>query len=183
MAGLHNLRPEPVTLNAGHRVGTIEAAEVVGPMETVAKGTSTPLGEFILRHLSLVQQRQLTQLLEQYRNIFSRDDEDIGHTPVLEHTFETQRPPVRLPYSRQNPAVWRGGSRAGTADVGEQHYSPLQQSLGVPHSHGAEERWQAALLSRFLTLEASTVKDAHSLPCIVICWMPFTVLVGSPHSI
>ena len=56
-------------------------------------------------HLSLVRQRQLMQLLEQYQDIFHQDNDDIGQTSVLEHTVETQDPPVQLPHYQQNLTV------------------------------------------------------------------------------
>ena len=68
---LHNLRTEPVSLNAGHRVGTLEAAEVVGPQRDAAGDSPLSLSELVPGHLSPVQQHQLTQLLESYRDIFS----------------------------------------------------------------------------------------------------------------
>ena len=104
---LHNLQPEPITLNAGHWAGTIEAAEVMEPTETTAKEPPAPLDELVRGHLSPVQQHQLVQLLEQYQDIFSRSDEYLGQTPVLEHIIEARRPPVTLPYRFQNPTMRR----------------------------------------------------------------------------
>ena len=95
---LHNLQSEPITLHTRHRMGTVEAAEVVEPEEAVAKGAFMSMGELVPNHVSPVQQRQLVSLLEKYQDIFSRDDDDIGQTSVLEQTIETQGPPVWLPY-------------------------------------------------------------------------------------
>ena len=52
---LHNHRAEPLTLNADHQVGTIEAAEVVGPKETAASASPSNLDKLV--------HSQLTQLL------------------------------------------------------------------------------------------------------------------------
>ena len=71
---LHNLWPEPATLNSGHRVFTIEIAEAMGPTAFTAKEGPVPLGEIVPGHLSPVQQCQLAQLLEQRHDIFSSDD-------------------------------------------------------------------------------------------------------------
>ena len=86
---LHNLWTEPITLHAGHQMGTVEAAEVVEPDEATAESTPMSMDWLITSHLSPVQQRQLTQLLDQYRDLFSQDDDDSGQTPVLENTIET----------------------------------------------------------------------------------------------
>ena len=75
-------------------MGTIEAAEVMESLEAVAGGAPMSMCGFVPSHLSLMQQCQLTELLEQYWDIFSQDDEDNGQTPVLEHTIETKDPPV-----------------------------------------------------------------------------------------
>ena len=79
-------------------MGAVEATEVVASTEGMASSVPMPLGGLVLNHLSPVQQCQLTQLLEQYLDILSQDDDDIGQTPMLEHTIKTQGPPVWLPY-------------------------------------------------------------------------------------
>ena len=86
-------------------MATIEAAEIREPVETATGTVPSTLGELIPGHLSSVEQRQLAQLLEQYFEVFSCDDEELGQTPVLEHTIKTQGLPVRLPYCRQNQTV------------------------------------------------------------------------------
>ena len=96
----HNLWFKPITLHAGHQVGIVEATE-----EASTSSTPMSMGGLVPSHLSLVQQCQLTQLLEQLWNILSQDDKNTGQTPVLEHTIETQGPPVWLPYHRRNPTV------------------------------------------------------------------------------
>ena len=58
---IHNLCSEPVTLHTGHRVGTVESAEVVVPTEGVASSVPNSLGRLVPYHLFPVQQCQLTQ--------------------------------------------------------------------------------------------------------------------------
>ena len=91
---------EPVTLHVGYWVGAVEASEVMAPTDGPANSVPMSLGV-------LVQQHQLTQLLKQYWDIFSQDDDDIRQTPVLEHTIKTQGLPEGLNYHRQNPTVRR----------------------------------------------------------------------------
>ena len=102
---LHNHRTEPVSLNASHQVGTIEATKVMGPQESIAGASPLNQGELVPSHLSPVQQCQLTHLLEQYRGIFSCS-EDIGQTPALEHSRDTGAT-CEAPYRQQNLTVWR----------------------------------------------------------------------------
>ena len=160
---LHNHREEPVSLNTGHRVDTIKVAEVVGPQENAAGASPSNLGELVPGHLSPVQQHQLTHLLEQYRDIFSHSDEDIRQTPVLEHSIETQGPPVRLLYCQQNPTVqWE--------DAGQ-----VQQMLErgiICHSNSPwaspvimawKKDCNLRLCVDFKKLNAATVKDKHPL--------------------
>ena len=94
---LHNHRVEPVSINAGHRAGTLEAAGVVEPQGDAAGAGPLSLSELVPNRSSPVQQRQLTQLLEFYRDIFSLDDEDIRQNSVLEHTIETAKDAHPLP--------------------------------------------------------------------------------------
>ena len=86
-------------------MGSLEAVEVVEPPGDAAGARPLRLGELVPGHLSPVQQCQLMQLLEVYGDMFSQDEDDIGQTSVVEHTIETQGPPVRLPYYRQNSTV------------------------------------------------------------------------------
>ena len=57
--------------------------------------------------LSPLQQQQLNALFQEFSDVFSQGEEDLGSTPLLEHTIETHGPPLRQPYQRQNPAVQR----------------------------------------------------------------------------
>ena len=55
--------------------------------------------------LSLLQQQQLNALFQEFSDVFSQGEDDLGSTPLLEHTIETHGPPLRQPYQRQNSAV------------------------------------------------------------------------------
>ena len=51
--------------------------------------------------------QQLNELFKEHQDVFSQGEDDLGNTPLLEHTIETHGPPLRQPYRRQNPAVCR----------------------------------------------------------------------------
>ena len=83
--------------------------EVVEPSGDATGVSPSSLGKLVPGHLSSVQQSQLEQLPEVHGGMFSRDKDDIDQTPVLEHTIETQGPPVRLPYHQRSSTS--GGRR------------------------------------------------------------------------
>ena len=56
-------------------------------------------------NFSPLQQQQLNDLFWEFSDVFSQGEDDLGSTPLLEHTIETHGPPFRQPYLRQNPAV------------------------------------------------------------------------------
>ena len=57
--------------------------------------------------LSPLQQQQLNELFREFNDVFSQGEDDLGSTPLLEHTIETRGTSLRQPYRWQNPAVRR----------------------------------------------------------------------------
>ena len=103
---IHNHRPEPLCLHSGQNIGVLEVVIVAdAPSSTSKPGTMhhPPVPE----HLSPLQQQQLNGLFKEFSDVFSQGEDDLGSTPLLEHTIETHGPPLRQPYRRQNPAVRR----------------------------------------------------------------------------
>ena len=103
---IHNHRPEPLRLHSGKNIGVLEVVTVANtPPSTSQPGPlhQPPVPE----HLSLLQQQQLNDLFKEFSDVFSQGEDDLGCTPLPEHTIETHGPPLRQPYRRQNPAVRR----------------------------------------------------------------------------
>ena len=101
---IHNHRPEPLRLHSGQNIGVLEVGTLVDtPPATSQPGPAhqPPVPE----HLSPLQQQQLNDLSKEFSDVFSQGEDDLGCTPLLEHTIETHGPPLRQPYRRQNPAV------------------------------------------------------------------------------
>ena len=101
---IHNQRPEPLRLHSGQNIGVLEVMTIANtPSSTSQPGPvhQPPVQE----HLSLLQQQQLNDLFKEFSDVFSQGEDDLGCTPLLEHTIETHGPPLRQPYRRQNPAV------------------------------------------------------------------------------
>ena len=94
---IHNHRPEPLRLHSGQNVGTLEVVAVADSQPPPA--TSKPVCQPpIPGHLSPIQQQQLKDLFKEFSDIVSQGEDDLGCTPLLQHTIETKGPPLRQPY-------------------------------------------------------------------------------------
>ena len=103
---VHNHRPKPLRLHSGQNVGTLEVVTVAdskSPPRRPGSVCQPPIPE----HLSPLQQQQLNDLFKEFSDVFSQGEGDVGCTPMLEHTIETQGSPLRQLYRRQNRAVRR----------------------------------------------------------------------------
>ena len=101
---IHNHRPEPLRLHTGQAVGTLDIvalADSPPPPPTSKQPSHPPVPE----HLSPAQQQQLKALFQEFSDIISQGEDDLGCTPLLQQKIETEGPPLRQPYRRQNPAV------------------------------------------------------------------------------
>ena len=103
---IHNHRPEPLCLHSGQNIGILEVVTIADAKSSTTRPRSVrqpPIPE----HLSPLQQQQLNGLFKEFRDVFSQREDDLRCTPLLEHTIETQGPPLCQPYRQQNPAVRR----------------------------------------------------------------------------
>ena len=103
---IHNHRPEPLRLHSGQNIGVLEVVTIAdAPSSTSKPGPvhQPPVPE----HLSPLQQQQLNGLFKEFSDVFSQEENDLGSTPLLEHTIEIHMPLLCQPYRRQNPAVRR----------------------------------------------------------------------------
>ena len=117
-------------------------------------------------HLSPLQQQQLNNLIKEFSDVFSQGEDDLGCTPLLEHTIETHGPPLRQPYLRQNPAFRR------------EEMAQVQQMLASDVIRPSNSPWASPVVMvkktdgslrfcvDFQQLNATTVKDTHPLPRI-----------------
>ena len=96
---IHNHRPEPLYLHSGQNIGVLEVVATADTTPTTSRPgpqRQPPVPE----HLSPLQQQQLNDLFREFSEVFSQGEEedDLGSTPLLEHTIETHGPPLRQPY-------------------------------------------------------------------------------------
>ena len=160
-----NHRPEPLRLHAGQNVGTLEIVAIADspPPPAAFKPLRQPP---VPEHLSPIQQQQLKDLFQEFSDIISQGEDDLGCTPLLQHTIETKGPPRCQPYHRQNPAVWR------------EEMAQVQQMLMSGVIRPSNSPWASPVVMvkkkdgslrfcvDFRQLKAATIKDAHPLPRI-----------------
>ena len=99
---IHNHCPEPLRLHTGQTVGTLEVVADAPPPPAASSPRRPPP---VPAHLPSPQQQQLKALFQEFSDIVSQGEDDLGCTPLLQHTIETEGPPLRQPYRRQNHPV------------------------------------------------------------------------------
>ena len=162
---IHNHRPEPLRLHTGKTVGTLEIVAIAdSPPPPAASSPHCPPP--VPAYLSPTQQQQLKALFQEFSDIISQGEDDLGCTPLLQHTIETEGPPLRQPYHRQNPAVRR------------EEMAQVQQMLSSGVTCPSNSPWASPVVMvkkkdcslwfcvDFRLLNAATMKDAHPIPRI-----------------
>ena len=162
---IHNHRPEPLRLHTGQTVGILEIVALADsplPPPASSQSRQPPVPE----HLSPAQQQQLKALFQEFSDIISQGEDDLGCTPLLQHTIETEGPPLRQPYRRQNPAVRR------------EEMTQVQQMLSSGIIRPSNSPWASPVVMvkkkdgslqfcvDFRQLNAATIKDSHPIPRI-----------------
>ena len=162
---IHNHHPEPLCLHTGQTKGTLEIvalADSPPPPPASSQNRQPPVPE----HLSPAQQQQIKAHFQEFSDIISQVEDNLGCTPLLQHTIETEGPPLRQPYSRQNSAVHR------------EEMAKVQQMLSSGVIRPSNSPWASPVVMvkkkdgslrfcvDFRQLNAATVKDAHPIPCI-----------------
>ena len=162
---IHNHRPEPLRLHTGQTVGTLEIVAIADspPSPTTSSPHHPPP---VPLHLSPTQQQHLKALFQEFSDIISQGEDDLGCTPLLQHTIETEGPQLRQPYRRQNPAVRR------------EEMAQVQQMLSSGVIRPSNSPWASPVVMvkkkdgslrfcvDFRQLNAARVKDAHPIPSI-----------------
>ena len=163
---IHNHRPEPLQLHTGQAVVTLEVVSLADPPPPPTPSSKQPGRPPVPEHLLPIQQQQLRALFQEYEDIFSQGEDDLGCTPLLQHTIETEGPPLRQPYRRQNPAVRR------------EEMAQVQQMLSTGVIRPSNSPWASPVVMvkkkdsslrfcvDFQQLNAATVKNAHPIPRI-----------------
>ena len=173
---VHNHRSEPLQLHSGQNIGVLEVVTLADSSPTASHASSRPnppcrppLPE---RLSPLQQQQQLSELFREFSNVFSRGEDDLGSTPLLEHAIETHGPPLRQPYRRQNPAVRREEMAQVQQMLSSNVIRPSNSPWASPVVMVRKKDGSLRFCVDFRQLNAATVKDAHPLPRIddVVTW-------------
>ena len=176
---IHNHRPEPLRLHSGQNIGVLDVVTVADAKTSPTRPESVcqpPIPE----HLSPLQQRQLNDLFKEFSDVFSQGEDDLGCTPLLKHTIETQGPPLCQPYRRQSPAVWR------------EEMAQIQQMLASDVIRPSNSTWASpvVMVKKTMAAYASALTSVNStqppskthIPCpgLTTSSTHYTGLAGFP---
>ena len=166
---IHNYRLEPLQLHSGQTIGVLEVVTLADSPTTTSPASSrpqTPCHPPLPERLSPLQQQQLNELFREFSDVFSRGEDDLGNTPLLEHAIETHGPPLRQPYRRQNPAVRREEMAQVQQMLSSNVIRPSNSPWASPVVMVRKKDGSLRFCVDFRQLNAATVKDAHPLPRI-----------------
>ena len=162
---IHNHRPEPLRLHSGQNIGVLEVVTIADTPSSTAK--PGPVHQpAVPEHLLPLQQQQLNGLFKEFSDVFSQGEDDLGCTPLLEHTIETHGPLLRQPYRRQNPAVRREEMAQVQQMLASNIIRPSNSPWASPVVMVKKKDGSLRFCVDFRQLNAATVKDAHPLPRI-----------------
>ena len=166
---VHNHRPEPLQLHAGQSIGVLEVvhlAEASASAPPSSPHPPSPCQPTLPENLSPLQQQQLNELFKKFQDVFSQGDNDLGNAPLLQHGIETNGPPLRQPYRRQNPAVRREEMAQVQQMLSSDVIRPSNSPWASPVVMVRKKDGSLLFCVDFRQLNAATVKDAHPLPRI-----------------
>ena len=166
---VHNHRSEPLQLHSGQNIGVLEVVTLADSPPTASHASSRPNPPCrppLPERLSPFQQQQLNELFCEFSDVFSRGEDDLGSTPLLEHAIETHGPPLRQPYRRQNPAVRREEMAQVQQMLSSNVIRPSNSPWDSPVVLVRKKDGSLSFCVDFRQLNAATVKDAHPLPRI-----------------
>ena len=166
---VHNHRPEPLQLHAGQSIGVLEVvhlAEASASAPPSSPHPPSPCQPPLPENLSPLQQQQLNELFKEFQDVFSQGDDDLSNTPLLQHGIETNGPPFRQPYRRQNPAVRREEMAQVQQMLSSNVIRPSNSPWASPVVMVRKKDGSLHFCVDFRQLNAATVKDAHPLPRI-----------------
>ena len=161
---VHNHRPEPLQLHSGQNIGVLEVVTLAETPTTNPTHPQKPYQPPLPECLSPLQQQQLNELFRESSDVFSRGEDDLGNTPLLEHAIETHGPPLRQPYQRQNPAVRREEMAQVQQMLSNNVIRPSNSPWASPVVMVRKKDGSLRFCVDFRQLNAATTKDARSLP-------------------
>ena len=139
---LDNLTEGDITLIPEWEVGTISSVHLT---QSPAGGQMPQIPD----SLSSEQQRDMRWLLDEYKDVFSKEGNPISSTSLVEHEIHTEGPPIRLPFRRQNPVVRDIEQQQVKEMLRDEVIRPSTSPWALPSGDGEEEGWVHEVLCGF----------------------------------
>ena len=108
----------------------------------------------------------MKDLFQEFSNIVSQGEDDLGCTPLLKQTIKTNGPPLHQPYRRQNPAVHREEMVQVQQMLSNGVIRPSNSPWASPVVMVKKKDGSLRFCVDFRQLNAATVKDVHPIPRI-----------------
>ena len=156
---LDNLTEGDITLNPEWEVGAISSVHL----------TQSPTGDQMPQmpdSLSFEQQRDLRRLLDEYKDVFSRESQPISSTSLVEHEIHTTGPAIRLPFRRQNPVIRDIEQQQVKEMLRDKVIRPSTSPWASPVVMVKKKDGTMRFCVDFRKMNDATIKDAHPLPRI-----------------
>ena len=156
---LDNLTEGDITLNPEWEVGAISSVHL----------TQSPTGDQMPQipdSLSFEQQRDLRHLLDEYKDVFSREGQPISSTSLVEHEIHTTGPAIRLPFRRQNPVIRDIEQQQVKEMLRDEVIRPSTSPWASPVVMVKKKDGTMRFCVDFRKMNDATIKDAHPLPRI-----------------
>ena len=156
---LDNLTEGDITLNPEWEVGAISSVHL----------TQSPTGDQMPQipdSLSFEQQRDLRRLLDEYKDVFSKEGQPISSTSLVEHEIHTTGPAIRLPFRRQNPVIRDIEQQQVKEMLRDEVIRPSTSPWASPVVMVKKRDGTMRFCVDFRKMNDATIKDAHPLPRI-----------------
>lgn len=109
---------------------------------------------------------KLVSLLDEYRDVFSATDDDIGQCTLVSHEIHTTGPPRRLPPYRLNPADREFVKTTTTTLAASGLIQPSRSNWAAPVLCVKKKDGSKRLVIDYRQLNAATTRDSFPLPRI-----------------
>ena len=156
---LDNFTKGDITLNPEWEVGAISSVHL----------TQSPTGDQMPQipdSLSFEQQRDLRRLLDEYKDVFSKEGQPISSTSLVEHEIQTTGPAIRLPFRRQNPVIRDIEQQQVKEMLRDEVIRPSTSPWASPVVMVKKRDGTMRFCVDFRKMNDATIKDAHPLPRI-----------------